>query len=159
MSLAAYARAVTRTRRRPVKHEQAEQEAVKTLLLAIGAKFWVAGTKRKHGDYQGSMQTPGLADLPLVFLPRHQRAGLTRDESLARGYPEHAYELVVIEMKSPGAARSKTGGLSPEQRDLQHYCELSGTPYIHGDANAVIAWLIQHGYLRKEQVPHYRIGS
>ena len=133
--------------------ERDEQEAVKRLLIAIGAKFYIAGTTRKRGDHQGTMQTPGLADMPLVFLPRYKRAGLDRPDD--GGYPETMYELVVIEMKSPTAAKAKSGGLSTVQAELKHYCQMAGVPYIHGDATAVVQWLIDHAYLRADQVAHY----
>jgi len=124
-------------RRQPERHEQ---EAVKKLLLALGAKFWVAGTVRKRGDYHGTMQTPGLPDIPLCFLPK--RPG---------------YLLVVIEVKSPAAAKTATGGLKPEQVEVKRLCEAANVPYIHGDLNAIIAWLVMHGYLKASQVPHYRV--
>lgn len=136
------------------KPEQVEQEAIKKLLLAIGAKFYVAGTKRKRDDYQGTMQTPGLADLPLVFLPKFKRLAPDVRPSTAEAMraTEPMYQLVVIEMKSPEAHRKKGGGLSAEQKELKHYCDLAGIPYIHGDAKRVVQWLIEHGYLRAEQV-------
>jgi hypothetical protein len=29
-------------------------------------------------------------------------------------------------------------------------------PYVCGDLDAVIAWLVQYGYLKAESLPHYR---
>lgn len=121
--------------------ERREQEAVKRLLKTIGAKFWVAGTVRRKGDHPGTMQTPGLADLPLVFLP--VRNGARR--------------LVVIEVKSPKAAKAKSGGLSVEQRELQQCCWEAGVSYIHGDLDTVIGWLVVHEYVKASQFPHYRV--
>ena len=126
---------------KPRQPERAEQEAVKRLLLTIGAKFWVAGTVRKKGDHPGTMQTPGLADMPLVFLP----------------IKNSVRQLVVIEVKSPKAAKTKSGGLRPEQRELQVCCWEAGVPYIHGDLDAVIAWLVEHEYVKASQFPHYRV--
>jgi hypothetical protein len=87
-----------------------------------------------------TIQTPGLPDMPLVFLPK--RPG---------------YQLVVIEVKSPTAAKTKSGGLRPEQLEVKRLCEEAGVPYIHGDLDAIIAWLIAHQYLKANQVPHYRL--
>lgn len=140
----------TTIRRKPGQYERREQEAVKRLLRALGAKFWVAGTVRRIGDYHGTMQTPGLPDLPLVFLPRHKLPGYATGD----GMP---FQLVVIEVKSPAAAKSKNGGLRPEQHDLLTFCGAAGVPYLHGDLNAIIAWLVEQGYLRASQLPHYRV--
>jgi hypothetical protein len=145
-------RSGTPARRRPLP-ERAEQEAVKKLLLAMGAKFYVAGVTRKKGDYQGTMQTPGLPDLPLVFLPAFKL-----QPPPAPGTPPLMYELVCIEVKSTAAHKTKHGGLSPFQREAKAYCLGAGVPYVHGDLDAIIGWLIDHGYLKPENVPHYRTG-
>ena len=140
-------------RTKPDQPERREQEAVKKLLKAIGAAVWVAGTVRRHGDHPGTMQTPGLPDLPLVFLPAFK---LTPPP--APGVPPLLYELVCIEVKSPAAAKLKWGGLTPEQRGVKAYCAGAGVPYIHGTLDDVIQWLVQRGYLKADQVPHYRLG-
>lgn len=141
-------------RAKPRHPERDEQETVKRLLRSLGAKFWVAGTTRKKGDHPGTMQTPGLADIPFVFLPRRHGHG---EELIRTKFA--LYDLVVIEMKSPEAARSKNGGLSEEQLELQHYCELAGITYIHGDAKAITQWLIGNRYLRADAVAHYYAPS
>ncbi len=115
--------------------ERAEQQKALRLLRSLGARVWVAGTTRKAGDYQGTMQTPGLPDLPFVFLPR---AG--------------ACTLLVVEMKSPTAARAKHAGRSPEQVEFAQLCELAHVHYFCGDCNGLISWLISHGFLRDDQV-------
>jgi hypothetical protein len=48
---------------RPRISEKAEQQAIVDLLRLIGAKVYILGTKRRKGDYQGTMQTPGIPDL------------------------------------------------------------------------------------------------
>jgi hypothetical protein len=121
--------------RRRAKPEAAEQEKALRLLRSMGARVWVAGTTRKRGDYQGTMQTPGLPDLPFVFLRRGD-----------------GYTLLVVEMKSPTAARSKLAGRSPEQVEFAQLCELSDINYFCGDCDGLIGWLISHGFLRADQV-------
>lgn len=140
----------TTNARRPDQPERREQEAVKRILRALGARFWVAGTVRKKTDHPGSMQTPGLADLPLVFLPRTKLPGFDKAT-------DRPFQLVVIEVKSPAAAKTPLGGLRPEQHDLLVYCTAAGVPYIHGDVGALLQWLVAHGYLKATQVPHYRV--
>jgi len=110
------------------------------------------------------MQTPGLPDLPLVFLPRWKRhydpdreSLLSKAEVEARTHPE--WQLVVIEVKSPKAAKSKGGGLSPEQAALGALCVGAGVPYLSGDLSYLIQWLVQFGYLKASQVPHYRLET
>ena len=134
--------------------ERAEQAAVKKLLAVMGAKAYVAGTTRRKGDHPGTMQTEGLPDMPLVFLPAFKLK-----TPLAPGTPPLMYELVVIEVKSPAAHRTKWGGLSPFQREAKAYCLGAGVPYVHGDCNAIIDWLIRRGYLRANQFPHYRVDN
>jgi hypothetical protein len=121
------------------KPEQFEQEKAKRLLASLGARVWVAGTKRKKTDHQSTMQTPGLPDLPFVFVPRRISGGMS-------------YELLVIEMKSPEAARKSNKGRSPEQLDFARFCELAGVHYFCGDCDGLIGWLISHGFLRADQV-------
>jgi hypothetical protein len=45
------------TRRQP---EKAEQAGIVKLVRALGGRVYVLGTRRKRGDFQGTMQTPGL---------------------------------------------------------------------------------------------------
>lgn len=130
-------------RRRP---EAAEQEKALRLLRSMGARVWVAGTTRKRGDHQGTMQTPGLPDLPFVFLPATRRGSLA-----FRGH-ERDRVLLVVEMKSPTAARGKTRGRSPEQVEFARMCELANVHYYCGDCDGLIGWLISHGFLRADQV-------
>jgi len=123
------------TPRRRAKPEAAEQEKALRLLRSMGARVWVAGTTRKRGDYQGTMQTPGLPDLPFVFLRRGD-----------------GYTLLVVEVKSPTAARSIRAGRSPEQLEVARLCELANIHYFCGDCDGLIGWLISHGFLRADQV-------
>lgn len=136
--------AVSRRRGKP---EEVEQEHVKQILRSMGAKFWVAGTRRKKADYQGTMQTPGLADLPLVFLPR--RIG----KSATLGAPTYTlYDFLVIEMKSPAAMKKKYHDRSREQMELAELCKLAGVNYVCGDAKTVVQWLIQYEYLKRGSI-------
>lgn len=65
---------MTRSRPQPPRarvSEKQEQAAIVDLLRAIGATVYVIGTKRRKGDHQGTMQTPGIPDL-FAFLPLHK---------------------------------------------------------------------------------------
>jgi hypothetical protein len=57
--------------------EKVIQQQIVTLLRSIGAQVWVLGTRRKRGDYQGTMQTPGLPDCDL-----HRRCFVRRGARL-----------------------------------------------------------------------------
>jgi hypothetical protein len=48
--------------------ERVQQAHIIRLVRTIGGVVYVLGTVRRRGDYQGTMQTPGISDL-LVFLP------------------------------------------------------------------------------------------
>lgn len=117
------------------KHEQADGVR---LLQSLGARVYVSGTHRRSGDYQGTMQTPGIPDVE-AFLPppRWRPAGLAR-------------QVLKWECKRPG------GKLSPAQRDYADLCQQAAVAHVAGDLNALIAWLVGAGYLRPDQLPHDR---
>jgi hypothetical protein len=117
-----------------VNPERVEQAHVARLLRTIGATVYVLGVTRKRGDHPGTMQSRGLPDL-LAFLPR----GNLR-----------AVQLLVVEVKA------ERGRLSPEQEDFRDHCRAADVAHVVGGLDAVIAWLVANGYLRRDQVPHYR---
>ena len=100
------------------------------LLISVGGKVYVVGTTRKKGDYQGTMQTPGIPDLE-VFLPKRARVGNLR-----------TCRVWKIEVKT-GQAR-----LTNAQRDYAELCLKAGIAHIVGDLDTVIAWLKAEGYLK-----------
>jgi hypothetical protein len=114
-------------RRQP---ERAIQAHVAALLRHVGADVYVLGTTRRRGDYHGTMQTPGLPDL-LAFLPR-------------------GGGLLAVECKAPG------GRLRPEQETFRTACLACEAPFLThhvvGGLDAVIAYLIDLGLLRADQV-------
>lgn len=118
-------------RRQP---ERAEQRAIVRLLSLCGCQVWPIGTTRRHGDYHGTMQAPGLPDL-LAFLPR-------------------GGGLLCVEVKAEGGrlrhdqVRFRTACLDCEAPFLVHH--------VVGGQDAVIAYLLELGLLRAHQVPYYR---
>lgn len=60
------------------------------------------------------------------------------------------WRMVIIEAKAPG------GRLRPAQAIFRDLCLFSGVDHIVGGLDVLIAWLCEHGYLRQDQVPHYR---
>ena len=106
------------------------------LLAARGAKVYVLGTRRPKGDYQGTRQTPGIPDV-LAFLPATWSAG---DAPLQLWW----------EVKAAG------GRATPEQLAFAEHCAHAGQEYVRGDLDALIAWLIEHNFLKAENVAHYR---
>lgn len=119
------ARQDAQRRRQP---ERAIQAAGVKLLRSLGAAVYVLGTTRPKGDYHGTMQTPGLPDV-LAFLPMQ---GVRR--------------LLVWEAKAP------KGRLRPAQAQFAQYCHDADIGHVVGTHDALIAWLIEHGYLRADQV-------
>lgn len=118
--------------------EKVEQSHVVQLLRSFGCTPFIFGTRRRRGDYQGTMQSPGIADV-LAFLP--ERIGRV-ETTLPR--------LVFVECKAEG------GRLRPEQRVFRELCLAAGVPHIVGGLDAVIAWFIERGYAQPEQFSHYR---
>lgn len=122
-----------RAMRLPRVPEKAEQAAIVQLLESLGAKVYVIGTKRRKGDYQGTMQTPGIPDLYAV-LPGHAK----------RQYPMRLTPLWV-EVKAAG------GRLSPEQLEFKKLCVGSVISHVVGGVDAVQNWLVDHGWLKENQ--------
>ena len=115
--------------------EKHEQSAGVGLLRWLGCTVYVLGTSRRAGDYQGTNQTPGLADVE-AWLPD------------AKG-------ILFWEVKS------QTGTASAAQLELQRLalaCEERGCGIWHvlGPCDALVVKLIGLGLLRPGQVPYYR---
>jgi hypothetical protein len=140
------------SRAKPVQREKHEQALVVELLQKIGWQVYVIGTRRPRGsrcprcgtfvaEHQGTCQTPGLSDL-IAFSPR-------RYEGVIR---EAGRLLVFIEAKATG------GRLSPAQKAFAECCwDVTGSiEHIVGGYDVVIQFLVEQGFLKATQVPHYR---
>lgn len=123
--------------------EKAAQQHIVQLLRSIGCQVYVLGTHRRRGDYHGTMQTPGLPDVLAFLPPRREVSGAS---ALAR-------RLLVVEAKAPA------GRLRPEQKTFRSCCIDAAVDHVVGGLDAVIAWLIREGYVRMDQVPHYRLPA
>ncbi len=121
------------------KHEQ--QDGVK-LLRSLGAAVYVLGTKRRKGDYQGTNQTPGIADVE-AWMPT-KRSDQCTPWMLSR-------QLLKWEVK-----RSRGAKTSVEQESYAALCTDAGVSYVCGDLSALMRWLVDAGYLRADQVPAER---
>lgn len=110
--------------------EKYEQQAGVKLLRLLGAQVYVLGTKRRAGDYQGTNQTPGIADVEAwLFLRPHQRRSLV--------FPRR---LLKWEVK-----RAKVGKLTPEQEAYASLCSEAGIDYVCGPCDALMEWLKAEG--------------
>lgn len=116
-------------RRRP---EAVEQAHIVHLLRSLGWRVYVSGTVRRHGDYQGTMQTPGIPDLEAFSPARSGSTGRT---------------VLKIEVKAKG------GRLSDAQREYEALCqETQGrVDHVCGALHDVVAWLTERGYLRADR--------
>lgn len=114
--------------------EKAEQAHGVQLLRSIGATVYVLGTVRAKGDFPGTRQTPGIADV-LAFLP-------------VRGEPGRVF--LAWECKAVG------GRLRPEQVEFKDLCDQAEIAHVVGPFDALIAWLAVRGYVKAESFSHYR---
>lgn len=130
--------------RQVVIPEKVQQSHIVQLLRGLGGQVYELGTRRARGDYQGTRQTPGLPDV-LAFLPPSPR--LSDPLRIPRPYAQ----LLMVEAKREG------GKVRPAQREFQDWCGRSGIHHVLGTYDAVVGWCIQHGYLKPESVPHYRL--
>ena len=114
--------------------ERVIQSHIVQLLRTLGAKVWELGTTRSRKDHHmGTRQTPGLPDV-IAFLPtKHGER-----------------HLLIVEAKAP------KGRMRPAQLEFRDCCLEAHVAHVTGDLDAVIAWLVQTGYLRAENVAHYR---
>lgn len=121
--------------------ERVVQQQIVTLLRSVGAAVYVLGTVRRRGDFHGTMQTPGLPDL-FAVLPASKVAA-----------PDGAFSsptALWVEVKAEG------GQLRREQAEFRAQCESAELAHVVGGVDDVIAWLIAGGWLKAENVPHYR---
>jgi hypothetical protein len=125
---------------RPRVPEKTEQAHIVQLLRSIGGAVYVLGTRRPSGDFQGTRQTPGIGDI-FALLPKPPLPAPT-GEGKACG--------VWIEVKASG------GRLRTEQAAFRDQCIAAAVPHVVGGLNQVIEFLIAGGWLKAENVPHYR---
>jgi hypothetical protein len=118
--------------------EKIEQAHVVQLLRSIGGKVYVLGTRRRKGDFHGTMMTEGLPDV-ISFLPMRTRS-----------CQAPARRMLVVECKAVG------GRLRPEQSKFRDLCQTADIAHIVGGLDAVIAWLATEGYVNANSFPHYR---
>lgn len=136
-------------RKAPDHPERREQKRIVGFLTSLGAKVWEIGTTRRKGDYQGTMQTPGLPDC-IAFLKVPTTYAANSHSLTPVSLVRHQ---LVIEVKVNGNT------LRPEQRDYRQMCLEAGVDHVVGDLNHVIAWLVERGYIKAANVPHYRLGG
>lgn len=113
--------------------EKAVQAAIVELLEALGGTVYVLGTKRRKGDYHGTMQTPGIPDL-LAFLPQPPDVN-SRIEA----------RQLWVEVKAHG------GKLRKEQREFAEHCYDAEVEHLVGGVDVVIQWATEAGYLVPQQ--------
>ena len=112
-------------RQQPEKQEQA---AIVKLLKLLGASVYIIGTKRRKGDYQGTMQTPGIPDL-YVFMPVPNTC-------------EPCFVDVWIEVKAP------KGRASEAQQAFQQHCANADVRHLVGGIDVVTEWLRKWGWIK-----------
>ncbi len=110
------------------------------LWRSLGGRVYIAGTRRRRGDYQGTMQTPGIADLHGFLPPPRYNPSIATPT------------LLFVECKAQG------GRLSKDQAEFRDWCVAAGVSHVCGGVDSFIAFLIAGGWLRADQVAHYRIG-
>jgi len=100
-------------------------------------------TRRPAGDYQGTRQTPGIPDVE-AWLPLPPNVA-----------SDHTRGRVILKWECKAAG----GRLSQAQEDYRQLC-LAGPREVHhvvGGLDELIAWAIEQGYCKAENMPHYRL--
>ena len=106
--------------------EKEIQADIVALLETVGAAVYKIGTKRKKGDHQGTMQTPGIPDLvAFVTVPCLLR-------------PVQLW----VEVKRPGGTMSEAQwAFWRNARDA--FCE-----HVTGGVDEVLDWLVERGVVK-----------
>ncbi len=164
-----------------VRLEKAEQSDAVNVLSALG-KVYTLGTRRKKGDHQGTMQTPGISDLVVFLRPpkllqetpldgllkrAHDRLMVCRDmtddalldceviRELTNELKRNALRpLRRVRLVMIEMKRSKGGDYSEDQLEFRQWCQDAGIDYIGGAFDVVVAWLIREKYVRANQFSH-----
>jgi hypothetical protein len=137
----------------PRKLEAPEQARGVQLLTALGGKVYEPGRPAARPDPKclaclknvRARQTPGVADVRCFLGERHAAV------PHARVIPPRLLEW---ECKAPGRGEK---GLSVEQREYRDLCVRTGIWHVVGDYTALVQALVNEGYLKAENVPHYRL--
>ena len=125
--------------------EKVVQSHIAQALRMIGARVYVLGhAPRRDAVHKGTGQTPGLPDL-LVHLPASPMLS-PRSSGTYHMQPHQLW----IEVKA------HRGRLSAAQASFRDFCHLAGIPHLVGDLDVVLAYLVEHGYMRASGVAHYR---
>lgn len=138
----------TRVQRGPRVPEKVVQSHIVQALRSVGGQVYVMGTTRRRGDYGGTMQTEGIPDL-MAFLPR-PRSVADGPRSMMALAAESQRRLLFVECKAAG------GQLRPEQVVFRDLCGEADVTHLVGGLDDVLAWLTDAGYIKAENVPHYR---
>lgn len=144
--------------------EKVVQQNGVNLLRSLNAKPYVLGTRRgKREKDHGTHQTPGIADVYMV-LPQPMAAVVTGPEARDRCQHVHADDFMWPDLggfRSAGWWEAKRPGekREPDQVAFGEECLERGVPYVWGDLDALIAWLIAGGWLKRDQVGAHHLGG
>lgn len=144
-----------RPRRKPGQHESVEQTHILNLLRSVGGEVWVLGTRRTQLCWKckaptrdmSTRQTPGIADI-FCILPAPPLAPRTPAPLWWPGLPVPVW----VEAKRGDGL----GRLSAPQEHFRDRCGVASLPHVAGTLMDVTAFLMRHGWLKPDNVPHYR---
>lgn len=118
--------------------EKVVQQHALNLLRNVGARVWVLGTRRRRGDFPGTMQTPGIADVFAILPPPPLKSD--------RRSPVPLW----FECKAAG------GRLRPEQAEFRTACLEAELAHVVGGVDELMSFLVRGGWLKSQNVPHYK---
>jgi len=143
-------------RRRAIQREKIVQSQGEKLFMSLGAQVYRFGTRRAQRCWncheiskdQGTRQTPGPADIQ-AFLPPPR---YPVDESVRHvfAHPRRRYQVMWEAKRDPHQK------LSDDQAVFAAMCHDADVLHVYGDLSALFAFFILHGWLKADNVPHYR---
>lgn len=153
-------------RRKPVQRERREQSDILKVLAPVSDKVYVLGTTRMPKcsncgqvlarAHFSTRQTPGISDVyAMLKKPTYRRepgiVGESREFHADPPFFIPAPTAVWVEVK---AGKNKP---TADQEEFAALCAARGIAHVTGGVNAVIGFLVAGGWLKIENVPHYRL--
>ena len=126
----------------PPPLEKDIQADIVKLLKTVGAAVYKIGTKRKKGDHQGTMQTPGIPDL-LAFVRTTSCFRMSAWTSLQVSPGRVSTVQLWIEVKRPGGTMQRRRTRAFRVRALEAGCE-----HVTGGVDEVLDWLKARGVVK-----------
>jgi hypothetical protein len=159
---------VSSPRRKPVQRERREQADVLKILSPVCDRVYVLGTSRiwvcpnchnrLPAAHMSTRQTPGISDLLGFLKPPTYRSEPLTVATVGGRLPPWVDALRQAAPPSTVWVEVKAGRNTPseDQKAFADLCWVRGIAHVTGGLSEVVAFLIAGGWVKADNVPHYR---